>query len=88
MSKDPIGDVCHSAESCETGVPIVVDAEHGKLNYFDPEAYPSSMSQLLKTCDMTEHDTVGECLQVDNHIDLRLPNLNDPFSESAVDVCI
>ncbi|GJY23609.1 hypothetical protein Tco_0397267 [Tanacetum coccineum] len=26
-----------------------------------------------------------DCLQVDNGIDLRLPNLNEPFSESAVD---
>nr|GEU96799.1 transposase, MuDR, MULE transposase domain protein [Tanacetum cinerariifolium] len=53
--------------------------KHGKLNYLDPEAYPSAMSQLSKISDLTSLDAVVDCLPVDNVIDVRLPNLNEPL---------
>nr|GEX30397.1 hypothetical protein [Tanacetum cinerariifolium] len=48
----------------KTHVHIDIDAENGKLNYLDPEAYPSAMSQLSKISDLTSLDAVVDCLPV------------------------
>ena len=70
----------------------MVDDGHTNLTYLDASAYPSSMSQLETLCVPVGHSPLvdGLCdhMQVDDPNDIHLPNLNEPFSQSAVDVRI
>ncbi|GJX90815.1 hypothetical protein Tco_0344141 [Tanacetum coccineum] len=74
--------------SCETIVPTVVDGEGSMLYYTDSQAYTSSMSQILKACFNQNPDSVVDCMQmaIDNRIDCCLPNLNEPFFETKVNM--
>ncbi|GJT72644.1 hypothetical protein Tco_1031930 [Tanacetum coccineum] len=80
--------VCDYKVSCETIVPTVVDGEGSMLYYTDSQAYTSSMSQILKACFNQNPDSVVDCMQmaIDNRIDCCLPNLNEPFFETKVNM--